>query len=159
MKPSRGDIFFAIKYKGTYLHYGIYVGGGNVIHYRTQDYTDNNQSHAKIIETTLQEFAHGSPVYREPEREGAKWDIVTVRTAKKMLGSGLGEYNLINNNCEHFANYCKYGKKESFQISRLASRFKLSIITPPLIGAYTLIENYVLNNYMLTNKYDKIDIC
>lgn len=154
MKAEKGDIIFAIKYKGTYLHYGVYIGNGHVIHYRTEDYNDNTWSHAKIIETSLKEFAHGSPVYREPEHKGANWfDFSTVRAAKKMLGTGLGEYDLIHNNCEHFANYCMYGKKVSRQINRIFNKFKL--FSPPLL---TIIENYVHNNYIIPKNCEQIDI-
>ena len=37
-----------------------------------------------------------------------------VKEAKKHVGKE--EYNLLWNNCEHFANYCKTGKSESRQV-------------------------------------------
>lgn len=43
----------------------------------------------------------------------------TVRRAKKKLGKK--EYNLITNNCEHFAIWCKTGIEESYQIENLIS--------------------------------------
>lgn len=41
----------------------------------------------------------------------------TVRRARGELGKE--EYNLVTNNCEHFAIWCKTGLKESSQINRL----------------------------------------
>lgn len=160
MKPKKGDIIFAIKMLGTYLHYGVYIGDNRVIHYRSEDYNDMNPKHAKIIETSLEEFAHGSDVYREPKHKGGNFfDFSTVRKAKKLLGTGEGEYNLLNNNCEHFANYCKYGKKISRQINRIFKQFQIAKLLLPFAGAiWTLVENYVKNNYIVKEKCEKIDI-
>ena len=157
MKPSSGDILFAVKYKGTYLHYGIYIGGNRVINYRTEAYDDNTWIHAKIIETSLSEFAHGSPIYREPERSGANWDFTTVRKAKKLLGSGSGEYHPLKNNCEHFANYCKYDKKESYQINRLLNKFEIAkfLLFQPL---FKIVEHFIINNYIIPHNCEKIDM-
>ena len=41
----------------------------------------------------------------------------TVRRARGELGKE--EYNLVTNNCEHFAIWCKTGLKESSQINSI----------------------------------------
>ena len=43
----------------------------------------------------------------------------TVERALSRLGDGKGEYNLVRNNCEHFAIWCKTGVEESVQVKRL----------------------------------------
>lgn len=43
-------------------------------------------------------------------------------------GNEFGGYNIIINNCEHFANYCRKGKKKSGQVGRLIGELALSII-------------------------------
>lgn len=43
----------------------------------------------------------------------------TVRRAKRKLGEK--EYNIITNNCEHFAIWCKTGIEESHQVEELVS--------------------------------------
>ena len=40
-------------------------------------------------------------------------DIV-IRRARRELGRF--NYNLLTNNCEHFARYCKTGRRESYQV-------------------------------------------
>ncbi|KAJ6877132.1 phospholipase A and acyltransferase 4-like [Populus alba x Populus x berolinensis] len=39
-----------------------------------------------------------------------------VETAKEKLKKGFGEYNLLSNNCEHFATFCSSGKAFCQQI-------------------------------------------
>lgn len=38
-----------------------------------------------------------------------------VQRARSMIGTKLGTYNLLSNNCEHFANWCRCGKLVSHQ--------------------------------------------
>ncbi len=161
---KQGDIIFALRYAGTYLHYEVYVGNKKVIHFATEDFDDNTWAHAKIIQTSIEDFAHGADVYIEQERKGAKRDIDTVVYAKAHLGSGLKSYNPVTNNCEHFANMCKYGEKKSYQISRILSHFGLPIITKlpiiPIIPMIpiTLVEHYVYNNIIKQEGCQKVFI-
>ncbi|MGM0369520.1 MAG: lecithin retinol acyltransferase family protein [Bacillota bacterium] len=46
----------------------------------------------------------------------------TVERAKSRLGEK--DYNLVVNNCEHFAIWCKTGISESYQIKKMLNRFK-----------------------------------
>jgi len=151
-KLKKGDIIFAIRASGTYLHYGVYVGKNKVIHYATEDFDDDDMDHAKIIQTSLDYFAHGDDVYIEKEREGAKSDIDTVRCAKAYLGTGLNSYNLFTNNCEHFANMCKYGEKVSHQISRIL------YLSLPIPLPITLVGHYVYNNIIKPDDSQKVFI-
>ena len=157
---KKGDIIFAVRAFGTYLHYGVYVGKKKVIHFATEDFDDYDMDHAKIIQTSIEYFAHGADVYIEQEREGAKRDIDTVRCAKSHLGTGLNTYNLFTNNCEHFANMCKYGEKESYQIRRILSHFGLPpIITKlPITIPIILVEHYVYNNIIKNEDCQKVFI-
>lgn len=41
-----------------------------------------------------------------------------VERAYSKLGSDFGGYNIINNNCEHFANWCANGKNTSSQVPK-----------------------------------------
>ncbi|GAV92602.1 LRAT domain-containing protein [Cephalotus follicularis] len=40
----------------------------------------------------------------------------TVKTAYEKLKTGFGSYHLLTNNCEHFATFCKTGRKFSGQV-------------------------------------------
>lgn len=153
-KLKKGDIIFAVRAFGPfpYLHYGVYVGEKKVIHFATEDFDDDDVDHAKIIQTSLEDFAHGDDVYIEKEREGAKSDIDTVRCAKAYLGTGLNSYNLFTNNCEHFANMCKYGEKVSHQISRIL------YLSLPIPLPITLVGHYVYNNIIKPDDSQKVFI-
>jgi len=53
----------------------------------------------------------------------------TVARAESQLGKG--EYNLIVNNCEHFAVWCKTGLHKSYQVESVLKHFKRFFLTVP----------------------------
>lgn len=97
-----------------YAHHGIYIGSDKVIHY--SGFADG-MNKGKIETTSLKDFMNGkctfvkrwkNPIYRGDE---------VVKRAKSRLGED--EYNLLMENCEHFAVWCIMGKKESEQVNQL----------------------------------------
>lgn len=152
----RGDTIVATKMKGTYLHYGIYVGNGEVIHYsylKEENFFDKD-THVRIVKTSYEDFANGSQTYREPLREdmNANSGRKTAKIAIGMVDNNFGGYNLVTNNCEHFANYCKYNEKISFQIKDLADK---GWFDP---SRSMIVEQYVKNNVLIPKKYEKINV-
>lgn len=108
---AKGDLIYVYRnlfqLDGLYKHYGIDCGDGTVIHYRKP---------SEIIEqTSLETFDRGNLVYAVEHLDGFYFvaDVVVER-AKSRLGEN--EYNLIFNNCEHFAWWCKTGISHSQQI-------------------------------------------
>ncbi len=92
---------------GLYRHHGIDCGDGTVIHYRKPSET--------IERTTLETFSKGNPVYVADYGEGFGYiPNVVVERAESRLGER--KYNLLFNNCEHFASWCKTGVSESQQV-------------------------------------------
>ena len=150
---KQGDIIVAKKYQGTYLHYGVYVGNGEVVHFSYHH--GEKIRDTRIIKTSYAEFTNGSPTFREPLREGIEPNSgkETARIAEQMVDNNFGGYNLKNNNCEHFANYCKYNQKESYQIKELAERFSMPISFDAIV-----IDHYFNNNVIIPRKYEKIKI-
>ena len=106
-----------------YLHHGIYVGGGRVVHYAGLAY---GLYHAPVEEVSLAQFARGRGVWarwRPPAFERAE----IVRRARSRLGEA--RYRILHNNCEHFCEWCVHGEARSYQIERLlSSRRALAII-------------------------------
>lgn len=43
-------------------------------------------------------------------------------------GENFGGYNIAKNNCEHFANFCRTGKKKSGQVGRMIGEIALAVI-------------------------------
>ena len=92
---------------GLYQHHGIDCGDGTVIHYRKP---------SEVVElTSMATFSQGNPVYVMEYHEGFYFvHDVAVQRAKSRLGEQ--KYNLLFNNCEHFAYWCKTGISRSKQI-------------------------------------------
>jgi len=80
--------------KGLYQHHGIDCGDGTIIHYRKP---------SEVVEqTSLEIFARGNRVYIREYIEGFCFipEIVVHRAIARL---GEQKYNLLFNNCEHFA--------------------------------------------------------
>jgi len=110
--PCKGDVL----YVGTgYRHFGIYEGNNSVIHFAVQDGSFKKKN-AVVHETSLERFAHGFPVViiEFPEDKRLPPDEVVER-ARSRLGEKC--YNLLFNNCEHLAVWCKTGKHRSSQVN------------------------------------------
>lgn len=113
---ARGDHLFV--YCGGYSHHGIDCGDGNVIHFdATPVRKIVSEAHGDdapcIRQTTLEEFARGKPTYLRTYHLSDDPEI-TVARAKSRLGDQ--GYALFDNNCEHFAVWCKTGCSQSTQV-------------------------------------------
>ncbi len=153
---SQGDL---IVFKGgtkndgakfRYEHWAVYVGEGEIVHYQAP--RELNGLTAKlnsgVIQETLQEYmerqGEGMTVrLGKLSSEGDRRyfpaldpEVVVERARSKV---GKKEYNLIRNNCEHFAKWCKYGKEMSDQIERGA--VIASMLGGFLAGGYAGIMN------------------
>ena len=106
---ARGDQIYVIrpflKISGVYEHHGIDCGDGSVIHYRKK---------IEVIERTpMITFTQGNQVFVKTYKTCFIPEVV-IRRAESRLGEA--KYNLLFNNCEHFANWCKTGMSYSGQI-------------------------------------------
>ena len=109
-KPCRGEM--ARVNRGKYYHYGICVAPDKMIHFATPSGDGfDDPSAAVVCETDLTAFASGSFVEcLELSRDERKFAFSAEDTAKRAF-SALGEsgYDVLTNNCRHFANRCLYG--------------------------------------------------
>ena len=142
-----GDVI-GVSRKGLYEHYAVYLGKGRVIHYcgEGNDFGGTVSVHEADISEFIKDsksyfvvwFDNGIPykiqrettflfngsleyyngIYQRTKRKtfSAK---ETVARAKSRVGET--EYNLITNNCEHFAMWCKTGVSESSQVKNILS--------------------------------------
>lgn len=108
--------------RGSYDHYAIYAGLGKVYHYSGEADTKTH-SDAVIRLEKLSKVAADSPVVLDNRHDADTETFGTceiIRRAESRLGEE--EYDLLSNNCEHFANWCRYGKHMSTQAeSKLSS--------------------------------------
>lgn len=90
---------------GTYFHYGVADGLGNVIH--------NSKKRLKVTEEPYENFAEGKEIIVS--------DITSENPAQAAINAKryLGmPYNLIKSNCEHFARLAHGLEVESTQIQQ-----------------------------------------
>jgi len=103
---SAADHLQVPRQHGLFLHHGIDLGDGSVAHYLEG---------REILRSPVAEFSRGQPVAAVPYAEGTCSPAgVTLRRAMGRLGEQ--NYNLLFNNCEHFAHWCKTGRHRSAQV-------------------------------------------
>jgi hypothetical protein len=88
------------------MHHGIDLGDGTVVHY-----LEGKQ----ILRSPIDEFSLGEPLQVVPHNDA---DPVGVTLRRAMGRLGEERYNLLLNNCEHFAVWCKTGKHRSSQVEK-----------------------------------------
>lgn len=101
----------------AYWHYGVYVGNDRVVHFTSND--GDTSTNNVVMETSTKRFirdasmieilgfpdkVEGKPIYSREE---------TCKRARSKIGAG--DYSLFNNNCQHFAIWCKTGVAYSGQ--------------------------------------------
>jgi hypothetical protein len=100
-----------------YLHHGIYVGGGKIVHYAGLAHGFYRRP---VEETTLDRFARGRPVWVRSDAS----PIFSTREVIRRARSRMGEdgYRLLTNNCEHFCEWCLHGEHRSYQVDAWLAR-------------------------------------
>ncbi len=144
--------------RGPYLHYAVYVGNGEVIHY--SGLGGDFKGKIVIHRAPMSEFLKGSKEYfvlefadEKPEEttflEGVKqilrgegitlmhnlkrernYHLYSREETVQRAESRLGEteYRLLTKNCEHFAIWCKTGVAESHQVNALLRQLEQILI-------------------------------
>ena len=95
---------------GLFNHHGIDLGDGTVAHYLEG---------REILRSPVSEFSQGE-VVSVMEHTNASPTGITLRRAMSRLGEQ--NYNLLFNNCEHFATWCKTGRHRSEQVDSVIDR-------------------------------------
>ncbi|MFM8525098.1 MAG: lecithin retinol acyltransferase family protein [Cyanobacteriota bacterium] len=112
---SAADHLQVPRQHGLFRHHGIDLGDGTVAHY-----LEGRQ----ILRSPLDAFSRGQPLsvvtYDSCSPVG-----VTLRRAMGRLGEQ--NYNLLFNNCEHFAHWCKTGRHRSRQVEQVLESGRLGV--------------------------------
>ena len=147
---QRGDIVGVDRI--LYQHYAVYVGENAVIHYAgANGYFDDDIC---VREASFQDFLDGATEYficqfskrhKAPKKrynqpfscipigndlldifKTLEYHLFTPEETVERAYSRLGEreYDLVNNNCEHFAIWCKTNGVESWQVKTLLENYK-----------------------------------
>ncbi len=99
-----------------YVHHGIYVGNGEVVHYVG---FKGFLRCGPVEKTTLAGFANGFGFRVESGTQARNIQTEVVRRATARLGED--DYRLLTNNCEHFCTWCLSGESRSEQVEALLS--------------------------------------
>ena len=122
---------------GLFNHHGIDLGDGTVAHYLEG---------REILRSPLQEFSQGHPLQVISHIDASPVGV-TLRRAMGRLGEQ--NYNLLFNNCEHFATWCKTGRHRSEQVDSFLDRARnWSGLTPSTLmkGLEMLVQRGLLDD-------------
>lgn len=135
---QKGDILFVDK--GLYKHYGIYAGNNTVVHY--SDKGSNFGLDIKVQEASLDDFAGGVQIqvcHLDPKKYNLYSADETVERAYSRLGEK--KYNLVFNNCEHFAVWCKTGISDSEQVTKAIATAAVISVGIIVLGVLNWLKN------------------
>ena len=122
---------------GLFRHHGIDLGDGTVAHYLEG---------REILRSSRDDFSQGQPL-KIIDHAKASPASVTLRRAMSRIGEQ--NYNLLFNNCEHFATWCKTGRHRSSQIdSALERARRWSSLMPSTLmrGLELLVQRGLLDD-------------
>jgi hypothetical protein len=94
-----------------YLHHGIYVGNGQVVHYTGLAY---GLRRGPVEEVSLSRFTRDHPVWVISDAPSTFDGLEIIRRARSRVGED--RYRLLSNNCEHFCEWCLRGENRSYQV-------------------------------------------
>lgn len=143
---ARADHVTVSRLGGLFVHHGIDCGDGTVIHFTGRTWSDPRrvrrtalQDFARDGTVTVRDYTDFFERLRQPENLPRRMRIFWQRELMRLAGkdgeskaftpnavigraeSRLGEsgFDLVLNNCEHFATWCKTGISDSEQIQAL----------------------------------------
>ncbi len=96
---------------GPYTHHGIDLGDGTVIHYGRGLH---NKTLARVEIVNREEFCSDQPVQIRQDQAAFPVDQIIERALSRM---DEADYDVLENNCEHFVNWCRRGAAESHQVN------------------------------------------
>jgi hypothetical protein len=94
-----------------YLHHGIYVGQGRVVHYSARALCLIRRP---VEEVSLDDFGQKKIIWVRGHLPGSYAPAEIIRRAHSRLGEN--RYRLLTNNCEHFCEWCARGLARSAQV-------------------------------------------
>ena len=106
---------------GEIYHHGIFIGNDEVVQFGLPFTLETYAKDVKVIKTHINEFLNNGFLevrnFTKKEKKIKNSDAEIVRIALSRVGEG--NYDILKNNCEHFANECVFNKKVSMQVDDL----------------------------------------
>jgi len=125
IRLTTGSLIFVENYFAgfnAYKHYGVYIGDNKVVHFAPYEGPDISFENGIIHETTLDSFLRGRDLQLALDAKPAYSEREIVQRARSRLGEK--GYNIVTNNCEHFARWCVTGKSVSTQVENVRKQIK-----------------------------------
>lgn len=120
--PKKGDHIRVKRLDGLYAHHGIYISDNEVIHFTGKD-DDSvlDWSKPEVIQSDLKYFLKDGVLEVKEYTDDEFQDLYSPEQIVTYARACLGDkgYNLVFNNCEHFANVCTLGRFRSNQVERV----------------------------------------
>lgn len=119
-RPAMGDHIRVNR--GIYCHHGIYISDSEVIHFTgNEDDSILDWSKPEVISSDLDYFLKGDILEVKEYIDEELEDLYPVDHIVQYARACLGDkgYNLVFNNCEHFANTCTLGRFRSKQVENV----------------------------------------
>ncbi|CAF1486601.1 unnamed protein product, partial [Rotaria sp. Silwood1] len=116
-----------------------------------------NFDKATILQSHISDvLKHGGKVRVNNYRD-AIWEPqpVTIIVQSSRLCIGQEGYNLIYNNCEHFATNCRYGEPYSRQVRTVARSIAAGLVIASLLGAAAYGFNRALKSEEIEEEEEK----
>lgn len=101
-----------------YVHHGLYIGQGRVIHYAGLKALLRR---GPVEEVTLDAFSAGRGWQVQDRATATYRGRVAVERARTRLGED--RYRIWSNNCEHFVEWCLSGTPRSAQVEQWVAWF------------------------------------
>jgi hypothetical protein len=111
-----------------YLHHGIYVGDGKVVHYAGLAV---GLHRGPVEEVPLAQFTRGRPVWVKSNAPSGFECPEVIQRARSRMGENC--YRLLTNNCEHFCEWCLSGEQVSYQVEALLARLRVLLAMVRLV--------------------------
>ncbi len=133
-EPKSGDMIRVRA--GNIYHYGVYVSDSEVIQFGLAPNArfSVKDSDVEVLSTDVDTFLNGEFLeVAELDKKESKARIAPEKTVE-MARARIGErgYNILRNNCEHFANECVMGVKKSSQADDVREFFR----NLPIVDVY-----------------------
>lgn len=123
-EPKSGDM---IRTKvNFYYHYGIFANENCIIQFGMPDNSGIDPDTIEVITTDVKTFSNGGAIETSGLSASEKIKRYPPKKTVKIALSRVGErgYNILHNNCEHFANECVFGESKSTFLDDVRSVIK-----------------------------------
>ena len=103
----------------NYYHHGIFIGNDEVVQFGHPFNVNEDPKNVLVIRSPIEDSAGPANFievyqYSKKELKLKNKDEDIIKIALSHLGEG--GYNILENNCEHFANRCIFNKAKSEQV-------------------------------------------